>query len=129
MVAASVRPAIFDREITALAPAELAQPSNESVGRLALRRGRVGAQEPDRGAFAGVLCASGEWPSRRRPSEHGDELATPDHSITSSASNCIELGTSMPSALAACKLITNSNLVDCATGRSVGFSPLIIRPT
>src|SRR5262245_9591172 len=51
------------------------------------------------------------------------------HSITSSASNCIELGTSMPSALAACKLMTNSNLVDCATGRSVGFSPLRIRPT
>ena len=30
------------------------------------------------------------------------------HSITSSASNCIELGTSMPSALAVCRLMTNS---------------------
>ncbi len=51
------------------------------------------------------------------------------HSITSSASNCIELGTSMPSALAVCRLITNSNLLDCTTGKSVGFSPLRIRPT
>ena len=50
------------------------------------------------------------------------------HSITSLASNCIELGTSMPSAFAVLKLIINSNLVDCCTGRSAGFSPLRIRP-
>ena len=30
-------------------------------------------------------------------------------------------GTTMPSAFAAVRLITNSNLVDCATGRSAGF--------
>ena len=51
------------------------------------------------------------------------------YSMTSSASNCIELGTSMPSALAVCRLMTNSNFVDCTTGRSAGFSPLRIRPT
>jgi hypothetical protein len=50
------------------------------------------------------------------------------HSITSSASNWIELGTSMPSALAVCMLITNSNLVDCKTGRSAGLAPLRIWP-
>jgi hypothetical protein len=48
-----------------------------------------------------------ERPRRRRAAEKRDELA-PSHSITSSASNCIELGTSMPSALAVCRLITNS---------------------
>src|SRR5262249_21476457 len=48
------------------------------------------------------------------------------HSITSSASNCRELGTSTPSALAVCRLMTNSNLVDCQTGRSAGFAPLRI---
>jgi hypothetical protein len=47
------------------------------------------------------------------------------HSITS-ASNWIELGTSRPSALAVCRLMTNSNLVDCKTGRSAGFAPLRI---
>src|SRR6516165_674995 len=50
------------------------------------------------------------------------------HSITSSASNWIELGTSRPSALAVCKLMTNSNLVICRTGRSAGFTPLRILP-
>ena len=34
------------------------------------------------------------------------------YSITSSASTWIELGTSMPSARAVCRLMTNSNLVD-----------------
>ena len=34
----------------------------------------------------------------------------------------------MPSALAVLRLITNSNLVDCTTGRSAGLSPLRIRP-
>src|SRR3989442_15415787 len=50
------------------------------------------------------------------------------HSITSSASNWIELGTSIPSALAVCMLITNSNLVDCKTGRPAGLAPLRIWP-
>ena len=49
-------------------------------------------------------------------------------SITSSASICIEVGTSMPSALAVFMLMTSSNLVDCWTGRSAGFSPLRILP-
>jgi hypothetical protein len=47
-------------------------------------------------------------------------------SINSSASNCIELGTSRPSALAVCRLMTNSNLVDCKIGKSAGFAPLRI---
>jgi hypothetical protein len=48
------------------------------------------------------------------------------YSMTSSASNWIALGTSMPSALAVCRLMTNSNLLDCATGRSAGLAPLRI---
>ena len=37
-------------------------------------------------------------------------------------------GTSRPSAFAVFKLITNSNLLDCMTGRSAGLSPLRTRP-
>ena len=37
-------------------------------------------------------------------------------------------GTSRPSALAVLRLMTNSNLVACMTGRSAGFSPLRMRP-
>src|SRR6516225_9901868 len=55
-----------------------------------------------------LLRARGERP-RRRAAEQRDKLAPP-HSITSSASNCIELGTESPSAFAAFRLITSSNL-------------------
>jgi hypothetical protein len=50
------------------------------------------------------------------------------HSITSSARADRVGGTSMPSAFAVRRLITNSNLVDCTTGKSAGSTPLRIRP-
>ena len=50
------------------------------------------------------------------------------HSITSSARASSVGGTSRPSAFAVLRLMTSSNLVDCCTGRSAGFSPLRIRP-
>jgi hypothetical protein len=42
-----------------------------------------------------------------------------NYSITSSAMARRPGGTSMPSALAVCRLITNANLVDCTTGSDV----------
>src|SRR6266496_2375260 len=51
------------------------------------------------------------------------------HSITSSGSNCIELGTSRPSAFAVLMLITSWYLVGSCTGRSVGFAPRRMRST
>jgi hypothetical protein len=50
------------------------------------------------------------------------------YSITSSAMESKPDGTSMPSARAVCKLMTNSNLVDCSTGRSAGLAPLRMLP-
>src|SRR3954454_24424333 len=50
------------------------------------------------------------------------------HSITSSAMAISVGGISRPSAFAVFRLMANSNLVDCITGRSTGFSPLRIRP-
>jgi hypothetical protein len=44
--------------------------------------------------------------------------------ITSSAMESSPGGTSMPSTRAVCRLMTNSNLVDCKTGRSAGLAPL-----
>ena len=57
---------------------------------------------------------------------HCQQTSTALYSITSSATNCRELGTSRPRALAVCMLMTNSHLVDCKTGRSAGFAPLRI---
>jgi hypothetical protein len=75
-----------------------------------------------------LLRAPRERPSGRRAADKRDELAAADHSITSSASASSRSGTSMPSALAVLRLITNSNFVDCWTGKSAGLSPLRMRP-
>src|SRR5262249_4404220 len=68
-----------------------------------------------------------ERPRGCRAAEQGDEAAAL-HSITSSARAERPGGTSMPSDLAVLRLITNSNLVSCWTGRSAGLSPLRMRP-
>src|SRR5262249_32706071 len=51
------------------------------------------------------------------------------YSITSSARASRVGGTSRPSALAVFRLIANSYLVGCSTGRSAGFAPLRILST
>src|SRR6202023_14920 len=50
------------------------------------------------------------------------------YSITSSAAVSKPGGTSRPSALAVCRLMTSSNLVDWRTGSSAGLAPLRILP-
>jgi hypothetical protein len=50
------------------------------------------------------------------------------HSITSSAMESSPDGMVRPSAFAVLRLMTKSNLVDCITGKSDGFSPLSTRP-
>ena len=51
------------------------------------------------------------------------------HSSTRSAIASRPGGNVIPSALAVLRLMTNSNLVGCRTGRSAGLAPLRIRPT
>src|SRR5882724_11036156 len=75
----------------------------------------------------GRLCAGRQWGSHDcRATEQGDERAPP-HSITSSARASSIGGTSSPSALAVCRLITSSNVVGCKIGSSLGFAPLRTR--
>ena len=66
-------------------------------------------------------------PRDRRAAEKRNKLAPP-HSITSSARATSVGETVRPSALAVLRLMNSSTFVACATGRSVGFSPLRIRP-
>src|SRR5262249_38702814 len=54
--------------------------------------------------------------------------SAPLHSITSSARNRNDSGIAIPSAFAVLRLTTNSNWVGCKTGRSIGLSPLRMRP-
>src|SRR5262249_4790754 len=75
-----------------------------------------------------LLRPSRERPRDSRATEERDELAPPDHSITSSARASRVGGTSRRSILAVGWLMTSSNLLACTTGRSAGFSPLRMRP-
>src|SRR5262249_45309194 len=75
-----------------------------------------------------LLRARRERPRGRPPAEQRDEFAASHHSITSAAMASSPGGKLRPNALAVLRLITSSNLVDCMTGRSAGFSPLRIRP-
>src|SRR5262245_44953478 len=74
----------------------------------------------------GLLRSRRNWP-RSRASQERDELA-PSHSITSSARVSSVAGASMPSTLAALRLITSSNLVGCTMGKSAGLAPLRTLP-
>ncbi len=51
------------------------------------------------------------------------------HRITSSARISTDWGIVRPRALAVFRLMTNSNLVGCSTGRSAGLAPLRILST
>src|SRR5262249_56647981 len=119
--------ATCDREGATLDPAELRQSCAKGGDPLILVCGRSRAQESDGWNLRGLLPARRDRASRST-AEKRDELA-PFHSITSSA-RASKIGErSKPSALAALRLITNSNLVPCWTGKSAGFAPLRILST
>src|SRR5262249_21456820 len=122
-----LRPAIFDSDCSAFDPAKLMQPLHKSSNPRAPSRKIGCTQKPDGPELRSLLRECGERPRGRRAAEQRDELAA-FHSITSSASASSRSGTSMPSAFAVLRLITNSNFVDCWTGKSAGFSPLRMRP-
>jgi ABC transporter substrate binding protein len=84
----------------------------------------LGAEIPDHRQC--LLRPRRQRPRRRAP-KTSDERA-PLHWITSSAVADSVSGMVRPSALAVCMLMTNSNLVDCTTGRSAGLVPLRILP-
>jgi hypothetical protein len=85
---------------------------------------RPHADQPHR---AGGLRARRERPCDCRTAEKRDELAL-SHSITSSARARSVGGMSRFSERAVWRLMTNSNLVDCRTGRSAGLAPLSMLP-
>ena len=79
-LAASLRPAILDRDGAALDPAEFAQSLHKSGDPFARGRRRARAQEPDGRQLPRLLRARRERPRRRRAAEQRDELAASDES-------------------------------------------------
>src|SRR5262245_12396658 len=108
--------------------ADLGQPPAKCSHKVPRVGGRRVAQKPNHRHPLALLRTRRNRPGRR-PAEQGDELATPHHSITSSARASSVGGTSRPSALAILRLITSSYLLGACTGRSAGFSPLRMRST
>ena len=93
-----------------------AKPRSQIVGRFRM----------DSGLDLLVVSISALDPKRVSP--HCSKSVFATHSITSSARPSSVSGTVRPSALAVLRLMTNSTLVACCTGRSAGFSPLRMRP-
>src|SRR5262245_32218464 len=109
---------------------------DQSDGRLCLIRCRQPARQLYAPAASDrlALVQSAKRPAarqRRRPDAEigGGEVSFRSlplgsvYSITSSARASKAGGTSRASILAACMLMTSSNLVDCRNGRSEGFAP------
>src|SRR5262245_66094013 len=102
--------------------------ASRAIGESPWSRNILGHMVGEFGATDALLRARCDRPRGRRAAEKCDELAA-FHSITSSARPSRIDGTSKPKALAALRLITNSNLVPCWTGKSAGFTPLRILST
>src|SRR4029077_10671650 len=119
-------PAVYDRQALALDIAGLLQAPAKSAQTLGVPVRRLWVEEPDH-RRRGLLRPRRERPRRRRAAHHGDELA-PFHSMTSSAILSSDGGTVRPSIRAVWALTTNSNLLDCTTGKSAGLTPLRTRP-
>jgi hypothetical protein len=122
-------PAIVDADILSHHPAQLLQTLREG-GQPGLcfrivRRKRcedANARNPPT-----LLRMRHDRPRSSRAAEQRDEIAAL-HSITSSARASSVGGIVRPIVFAVCKLMTNSNLVGCTTGRSAGLVPLRMRP-
>src|SRR5262249_33786112 len=123
-------PAMIDLKIAPVHPAQFAQPLVQRRShRLRFHIALTDVRKHAEAAHLLALLRSYANRPRRRATEQCDELAAPDHSITSSARASSICGTSSPSALAVLRLMTSSYLVGACTGRSAGFSPLRMRST
>src|SRR5262249_22910832 len=116
----AVQPMVLDRHILTPDEAGFVEALIERRG--TARINRQAADESDN-RHRRLLRPRRQRPRRRRAAEECDELAPPDHSITSSARKRNDSGIASLSALAVVRLTMRSNLVGCSTGMSAGFVP------
>src|SRR5262249_34253115 len=120
------QPVVLDDHVLAFDVAGFVKAFTERTSIACRGLGRPAADKPDH-RHRRLLRARRQRPRGSRAADKRDEIA-PRHSITSLALASKVAGTVMPSILAICALMTNSNLVDCTTGKSTGFAPLRMRP-
>src|SRR5262249_12664439 len=136
-------PPIFDTHVSAVGPASFLQALDEGIAPdlpFRIVRSQVAREHAYASHSLALLRARRERP-RRRAAEQCDKRAAVQfvelhpiltnraHSSKSSARINRDSGISIPSALATCRLTSNSILVGCSTGRSAGGAPLRIRST
>src|SRR5262249_26845255 len=122
-----IRPSISHGYVLSLDEPGLIQPSLKCGKKVSGTGCCRASSKPDH-RHRRLLRACHERPRDDRAAEQRYELAAP-HSITSSDSASNLSGISRPSAFAVWRLITNSNLVGCSTGKSAGLAPFRIRST
>src|SRR5262249_20615905 len=116
----------FDRHIAALDKACFVQAFAERRHDTCTQLRHTGIHKSNH-RHRGLLRARRERPCRRA-AEQRDE-SPPFHSITSSARASSVSGTVRPNALAVLRLMINSNLIGCWTGKSAGLTPFNTRST
>src|SRR5262245_50822757 len=121
----ALRPTEFNGDVLSIDVAGLFQARTKCSQKVGVCLNGSAADVSDRPDGLLGLCAR-RHRQGRRAADKRDELATPHHSITSSARASSDGGTSMPRALAVLRLITSSNFVACSTGKSAGLAPLRI---
>src|SRR5215211_5120204 len=124
--ASSLSPPILNGDIAPFGPAQFIQPLHEDGSPLGLGRSRTRAKNANCRQLRRLLRACRQGPRDRAAKERDERAAV--HSMTSSATESSVGGILRPSSLAVSALMTNSNLVARATGRSAGLAPLTMRP-
>src|SRR5262245_50703297 len=118
-------PARIDPYVATYSPTQQSQPLMERCEasleyRIACGCGQEHADAPHAPVLLRPRC---QRPHRCPATEQSDELAAPHHSITRSARSRIDVGNSIPIALAVMRLTISSNFVGCSTGRAAGLIP------
>src|SRR5262249_12943965 len=124
------RRTIVDDEVSTFNIAKFPQPLPKGAQVCRVRDLRCRLQHANAIDLRDLLRARRERPRRRPAAEQPDEgaaLHLGGLSITSPVRAESVGGPSIPSAFAVFRLMMSSNLVDCTTGRSAGFSPLRMR--
>src|SRR5262245_35308646 len=123
-------PAMIKSKVAALHPSQFLERLMERLHhrlRFQIAFGKV-RQHANSPYALGLLRARRERPRSRRAGDERYKLPA-FHSSNSSARMSRDNGTSIPRALAACRLTRNSTLVGCSTGRSAILVPLRTRST
>src|SRR5262249_38855205 len=128
----AARPTVFDADIAVFNIAGLIEALTERVQAELVLGWGLAAEISDH-RHRRLLRPRRQRTRRSRGADKREERAAVHrwvgHSITSSAMARTPGGIVRPSILAVLRLMTNSNLVGCMTGRSAGLAPLRIRPT